>query len=159
MKKHVLTVTTPSDTEIAMTRSFDAPRALVFDAWTKPALLQRWLGVLPGWTWAECTVDLRVGGGYRFLWRGPAGETMGMRGTYLEVGGPDRLVSTEVFDEAWYEGSGVNTLVLTERDGVTTCVATARYGSKEIRDAVLRSPMEQGVAAGYDNLDAVFAAL
>lgn len=159
MRKHVLTVTTPSDTEIAMTRSFDAPRALVFDAWTKPALLQRWMGSHAGWSWAECTVDLRVGGAYRFLWRGPHGAMLGMRGTYLEVAAPDRLVATEVFDEAWYEGAGQSTLVLTERDGVTTCVNTVRYGSKEIRDAVLRSPMESGVAAGYDTLDAVFASL
>ncbi len=158
MKKHTLTVTTPSDREIAMTRVFRAPRALVFDAWTKPALLTRWMGVHDRWTMSTCEIDLRVGGGYRFVWSGPRG-TMGMRGTYLEVVAPDRLVSTEVFDQPWYEGEAVGTLALVEADGLTTAVNTVRYASQAVRDAVLRSPMESGMAAGFDTLDDVLASL
>jgi uncharacterized protein YndB with AHSA1/START domain len=147
-----LTVSTPSDREIVMTREFDAPRELVFDAYTKPELLKRWLGVFGGWTMAECEVDLRVGGSYRYVWRGPNGEQMGMRGTLREVVVPERIVSTETFDESWYEGAAVGTIEFVERGGKTTLTMTMRYDSREIRDAVLKSPMEQGVAASFDTL-------
>ena len=83
-----LQVTTPSEREIAMTRVFDAPRSLVFDAWTKPERLKRWLGVRGGWTFAVCEVDLRVGGSYRFVWRGPTGAEMGMGGSIERSSGP-----------------------------------------------------------------------
>ena len=92
-------VTTPSEREIAMTRVFDAPRSLVFDAWTKPELLKRWLGVRGGWSMVVCEVDLKVGGTYRFVWRkGLDGPEMGMGGVYREVVRPERLVATESFD-------------------------------------------------------------
>ena len=94
-----LQVTTPSEREIAMTRVFDAPRRLVFDAWTRPELLKRWLGVRGGWSFAVCEVDLRVGGAYRFVWRGPNGKEMGMGGVYREIVPPERLVATELFDD------------------------------------------------------------
>jgi uncharacterized protein YndB with AHSA1/START domain len=157
--KKSLTVTTPSDREIAMARVFDAPRTLVWDAFTKPELIKRWLGVIPGWSMAVCEVDLRVGGGYRYVWRGPGGAEMGMRGTYPEITAPERLVSTERFDQSWYEGEAMGTLVLTERDGKTTATTTVRYASREVRDAVLKTPMATGVNAGYDSLDAVLATL
>jgi uncharacterized protein YndB with AHSA1/START domain len=147
----LLEITTPSDREIAMTRVFDAPARLVFDAWTKPELIKRWLGVRAGWTMAVCEVDLRVGGAYRFVWRGPD-MTMGMGGLYREVVPPTRLVSTEKFDEAWYEGEAVDTMVLVERDGKTTVTTTVRYVSREVRDAVIKSGMASGVAEGYDKL-------
>ena len=147
----LLEVTTPSDREIAMTRVFNAPATLVFDAWTKPELIKRWLGVRTGWTMAVCEVDLRVGGAYRFVWRGPD-MTMGMGGLYREVVPPTRLVSTEKFDEAWYEGEAVDTMVLVERDGKTTVTTTVRYVSREVRDAVIKSGMATGVAEGYDKL-------
>ena len=92
-----LQITTPSEREIAMTRVFDAPRGLVFDAWTRPELLKRWLGVRGGWTFAVCEVDLRVGGAYRFVWRGPNGKEMGMGALYREIVRPERLVATEKF--------------------------------------------------------------
>src|SRR5712692_2214503 len=130
-KTETLQVTTPSDREIAMTRVFDAPRALVFDAWTKPELLKRWLGVRGGWTFAVCEVDLKVGGAYRFLWRGPDGAELGMRGKYREIVRPERLVSTEKFDDPWYEGEAIDTLVLVEHDGKTTCTTTVICESKE----------------------------
>lgn len=96
-----LKVAALSDREIVMTRVFDAPRNLVFDAYTKPELLKRWLGVFGGWTMAVCEVDLRVGGSYRWVWRGADGTNMGVRGIYREIVPPERLVNTEKFDEAW----------------------------------------------------------
>ena len=147
----LLEITTPSDREIAMTRVFDAPARLVFDAWTKPELIKRWLGVRAGWTMAVCEVDLRVGGAYRFVWRGPD-MTMGMGGLYREVVPPTRLVSTEKFDESWYEGEAVDTMVLVEQAGKTTVTTTVRYVSRDVRDAVIKSGMASGVAEGYDKL-------
>jgi uncharacterized protein (TIGR03086 family) len=152
-----LIVTTPSDREIRMTRGFTAPRRLVFDALTKPELLERWLGMFDGWSFVVCEVDLRVGGAYRFVWRGPDGAELGMRGVYREIVRPERIVQTETFDDPWYEGEAVSTAVLTEAGGRTTLTTTVRYDSREIRDAVLRSPMEQGVAKGYGQLDVVLA--
>src|SRR3954471_17741721 len=99
-----LQVTTPTDREIVMTRVFDAPRRLVFDAFTRPELLKRWLGVLGGWSLEVCEVDLRVGGTYRYVWRGPDGTAMGMRGVHREIVPAERIVATEVFDDPWYEG-------------------------------------------------------
>ncbi len=154
-----MTVTTPSDREIALTRVLDAPRHLVFEAYTRPELLQRWLGVQAGWSWAVCEVDLRVGGAYRYVWRGPDGAEMGMGGVYREVVPPERIVATEKFDQSWYPGEAVSTVTLVERDGRTTLTLTVRYESREARDAVLKSPMEQGVAAGFDKLAALLATL
>ena len=152
MNSERLKVTTPSDREIAMTRVFAAPRRLVFEAWTKPEHLKRWLGVHAGWVMAVCEIDLRVGGGYRYLWRAPNGAEMGMRGEYREIVVPEKLVASEVFDQSWYDGSAVSTLSLVEHAGKTTCTTSVIYDSKEIRDKVLQSPMEEGVADGFDNL-------
>ena len=152
-----LQVTTPSEREIAMTRVFDAPRGLVFDAWTKPELLKRWLGVRGGWTFAVCEVDLRVGGAYRFVWRGPTGIEMGMGGVYREIVRPERLVATEKFDEAWYEGDALDTTTFVERGGKTTATTTVRYASRAVRDSVLKTPMLTGVAESYDKMAEVLA--
>ena len=152
-----LEITTPSDREIAMTRVFDAPRELVFDAWTKPELLTRWLGIHNGWTFPVCAVDLRVGGTFRFVWRNPDGSEMGMGGVYKEVVRPERLVNTETFDEAWYPGEALDTLVLTEERGRTISTLTMRLESKEARDGVLRSGMETGLESAYARLDELLA--
>jgi uncharacterized protein (TIGR03086 family) len=144
-----LQVTTPSDCEIVLTRVFDAPRHLVFDAFTKPELLKRWFGPR-GWSLAVCDVDLRVGGAWRFVLRGPDGQEMGMRGVYRELTPPDGSVHTESFDD--YPGESLVTTVLTERDGKTTLTATVRYDSREVRDAVVASGMEHGAAESYDKL-------
>jgi uncharacterized protein YndB with AHSA1/START domain len=153
-----LQVTTPSDTEIAMTRVFDAPRRLVFEAYTKPELVRRWLGVFGDFTMPVCEIDLRVGGAFHFVWKGP-GFTMGMRGVYREIVPGERIVATEKFDEAWYEGEAVNTVTFVERNGKTTVTNTVRYATRAVRDAVLKTPMETGVAAGYDTLDGVLSTL
>ena len=156
---HTLTMTTPSDREIAMIRTFDAPRALVFEAWTTPALVKRWLGAFGGWSLAICEIDLRVGGVGRFVWRrASTGAEMGLTQIYREVVVPERLVCTETFDEPWYEGDALITVVFEERNGQTTVTQTVRYGSKAIRDGVLASPMETGVIASYDALAVVVAA-
>jgi uncharacterized protein YndB with AHSA1/START domain len=148
-----LQITTPSDTEIMMTRVFNAPRHLVYDAHTKPELLKRWLLGPDGWTMAVCDVDLRVGGAYRWVWkRDSDGFQMGMGGVYREIVAPERLVATEKFDDAWYPGEAVNTIVLVERAGKTTLTQTTRYESREARDTALKSGMETGVAASYDRL-------
>ncbi len=146
-------LTTPSDREIAMTRVFDAPRKLVFDAHTKPDLVRQWLLGPPGWSMPVCEMDVRVGGKYRWVWRHDRdGTTMGMGGAYREIVKPERLVVTERFDEAWYPGEAFNTLVLVEQGGRTTLTQTMRYESREARDAVLKSGMESGVKASYDRL-------
>ncbi|MGH7497879.1 MAG: SRPBCC family protein [Gemmatimonadales bacterium] len=154
-----LQVTTPTDRDIAMTRVFDAPRRMVFDAFTRPELLKRWLGVFGGWSLDVCEIDLRVGGKYRYVWRGPDGREMGMGGVYREIVRPERIVQTESFDESWYEGEATETAVFVEHGGKTTVTTTVRYMSKTVRDAVLKSPMEHGVAAGYDRLDEVLASV
>jgi len=147
------------DREIAISRAFDAPRSLVWEAYTTPALLKRWLGVFGGWSLDVCEIDLRVGGAYRYVWRGSEGGQMGMGGVYKEVVPPHRLVATERFDESWYPGSAESVLTLTEQGGKTTLTITVRYDTREARDAVLKSPMEHGMAAGFDNLAKVLASM
>jgi len=154
-----LQITTPTEREIVMSRVFDAPRNLVFDAWTKPELLERWLGVRGGWSMVVCEVDLRVGGAYRFVWRGPDGPEMGMGGVYREIASPERLVATESFDDPWYSGEALDTIVLVEEGGKTTATTTVLYESEEIRDAVLESGMARGVAESYDVLAEYLASM
>ena len=144
-----LKVTTPTDREIVLTRVFDAPAHLVYQAFTDPELLKRWFGP-HGWSLTVCEVDLRVDGAWRFVLQGPDGRTMGMGGVYREIVPGERTVHTEAFDD--YPGDSVITTVLTEHDGKTTLTATARYESKEVRDAVVESGMEHGAAETYDRL-------
>jgi len=144
-----LTVTTPTDREIVMTRVFDAPRQLVFDAFTKPELLKRWFGPR-GWSLVVCEVDLKVGGTFRFVLRGPDGRDMGMRGVYREIVAPERSVHVESFDD--FPGESQVTTVLVEQGGKTTLTATVLYPSQEIRDMVAMSGMEHGAAESYDKL-------
>jgi uncharacterized protein YndB with AHSA1/START domain len=154
-----LKVTTPSDREIQMSRVFDAPRQLVFDAYTKPELLRRWFHGPPGWKLVVCEFDLRVGGAYRYVWQGPEGAEMGMGGVLREVVPPERLVSMEKFDQSWYPGEAIGTVTFTEQGGKTTLTMTMRYDSKEARDIALKSGMEQGVAANLDRLAELLPAL
>src|SRR6266446_2444427 len=110
-----LKLTTRGDREIVMTRVFDAPRSLVFDAFTKPELVKQWLLGPPGWSMPVCEIDLRVGGTYRYVWRHANGNEMGMGGVYREIVAPERIVTTEKFDESWYPGEAVGTVVLVEK--------------------------------------------
>jgi uncharacterized protein YndB with AHSA1/START domain len=154
-----LAVTTPSDREIAVTRTFNAPRRLVFEAHTKPELLKRWLGVFGGWSLDVCEIDLRPRGAYRYVWRRPDGAEMGVRGVYREVVPPEKLVTTEKFDDSAYDGEATGTTTFVERDGQTVLTLTLRYPSKKARDAVLRSPMKRGLATGYDMLAELLSTL
>jgi uncharacterized protein YndB with AHSA1/START domain len=148
-----LKLSTRGERELVMTRTFDAPRRLVFDAFTKPELLRRWLHGPDGWTMPVCEIDLRVGGKYRYVWRRMVdGVEMGMGGVYREITPPERIVSTGKFDEPWYPGEAVGSLVLNEKDGQTILTQTLLYESREAREMVLRSPMESGVAASYNRL-------
>jgi uncharacterized protein YndB with AHSA1/START domain len=143
-----------------MTRRFDAPRHLVFDALTKPELLRRWLLGPPGWAMVVCEVELRIGGSYRYVWRHETdGTQMGMGGVYREVAPPERLVTTEAFDEPWYPGEALLTSTLDEREGQTSLTIIIRYESRAARDAVLESSMEHGASASYDRLADLLATL
>jgi uncharacterized protein YndB with AHSA1/START domain len=154
--KPTLEVTTPSDREIVLTRVFDAPRSLVFDAFTKPELLKRWFGPRC-WSLVVCDVDLRVGGGFRFVLQRDDGQQMGMRGTYLEIVPPERAVHMESYDD--YPGESRVTAVLTEHDGRTTLTATILYPSREVRDIVMNSGMAGGAGESYDKLAEILVEL
>jgi uncharacterized protein YndB with AHSA1/START domain len=148
-----LKLTTRGEREIVITRAFDAPRKLVFDALTKPELVKQWLLGPDGWSMPVCEIDLKVGGKYRYVWRRDKdGTEMGMGGLYREIVAPERIVATEKFDQAWYPGEAVGTFVLVEQAGKTTLTQTILYESREARDGVLKSQMERGVVASYDRL-------
>jgi len=148
-----LKLTTRGDREIVITRVFDAPRKLVFDAFTKPELVKQWLLGPDGWSMPVCEIDLKVGGKYRYVWRRDKdGTEMGMGGVYREIVAPERVVATEKFDQSWYPGEAVGTFVLVEQGGRTTLTQTILYESREARDGVLKSGMEKGVVASYDRL-------
>ncbi len=144
-----LQVATPTDREIVMTRVFDAPRNLVFDAFSKPELLKRWFGPR-GWSLVVCEVDFKVGGKWRFVLRGPDGREMGMRGVHREIAPPERTVHLEMFDD--YPGESIVTAVFVEQNRKTTMTATVLYESQQVRDAVIKSGMEHGAAECYDKL-------
>ena len=153
-------ISTPTDCEIAIERDFNAPRQLVFDAFTKPELVRRWLLGPDGWTMPVCEIDLRVGGAYSYVWRKEStGHQMGMGGVFREVVRPERLVATEKFDEAWYAGEAVDTTVFEETRGITKIKLTVLYESKEARDMATRSGMEHGMVAGYNRLEELLASL
>jgi uncharacterized protein YndB with AHSA1/START domain len=146
---------TPSDTEIEVTRVVDAPRELVFDCWTKPEHIMKWMLGPPGWTMPVCEVDLRPGGSWHFVWRAEGGMELDMHGVYREIAPPERLVSTESWGGDWPET--LNTVVCSEEGGKTLVTATMRYPSKAARDAALESGMREGMALSFDRLDAYLA--
>jgi uncharacterized protein YndB with AHSA1/START domain len=147
-------VATPSDREIRMTRLFDAPRHLVFEAMSRPEHIKRWWGRLgEGYSVPVCEVDLRPGGAWRFVNRHPNGEAA-FHGVYREIAPPERIVFTEIF-EPFPDAESVVTAVLTEENGKTRLTVTALYPSLEVRDMVLGTGMAQGAAISYDRLEEV----
>jgi len=142
--------TTPSDREVAVTRVFDAPRRLVWEAHTNPEHLPHWMLGPDGWTMPVCEIDLRPGGAWHFVWRRADGTEMEMRGVYREVTPPERLVNTESWGVDWPET--LNTLILSEQDGKTTITSTVRFPSKEARDAALQTGMKEGMSQSFDRL-------
>jgi len=139
------------------TRVVNAPRRVVFDAWTNPKHVPRWMLGPEGWTMPVCEIDLRVGGAWRFVWRKSDGMEMAMTGTYREVMPPERLVSTERWGPDWPET--VNAVVLTESAGQTTITLTITYPTKEARDAALATGMKEGMDPSYARLDSLLATL
>lgn len=151
-----LILTTPSEREIVLSRSFDAPRRMVFDAFTKPELLVRWYGA-NGWQLVVCEIELRIGGTWRYVSEGPHGATMGQSGTYLEVTPPERLIATELFDDQSYPGETTITHEFIEHDERTTVTTTLLYATPVGREIVLGYPMARGVSESYERLSVVLA--
>ncbi len=153
-----LNVTTPSDREILLVREFDAPRPLVWDCHTKPELVRKWLLGPPGWTMPVCEIDLRVGGKYRYVWAKDS-VTMGMGGVFREVVEPEKIATTELFDQDWTGGETLVTQIFQEEKGRTTLTMTILYASKEGRDGALATPMLEGMESGYSRLDELVGTL
>ena len=151
--KNTLKLETLGDREIIMTRAFDAPRRLVFEAFTRPDLMRRWLLGPLGWTMPICEVDLRVGGRYRYMWRNEKGTEMSASGVYREIVVPERIVASETFDPPWYPGECIISFSLRESGGKTTLTQTLQYESHAAREVVIQSPMESGVVTSYDRLE------
>jgi uncharacterized protein YndB with AHSA1/START domain len=154
-------VTLPNDRDVVVVRTFNAPRNLVFDAWTKPELVRRWLLGPSGWTMPVCEMDVRVGGQYRWRWRNNvSGKEFGFVGEFREVVRPSRIVHVERYepgDVGGEMGEALVTSEMTEKSGVTTHKMTIHYESKEVRDAALKTGMTDGMEQSYQKLDEVLA--
>jgi uncharacterized protein YndB with AHSA1/START domain len=148
---------TPTDTAVVATRFVEAPVAEVFDAWTIPEHVTRWMLGPPGWTMPICEIDLRPGGAWRFIWRRADGSEMEMRGVYQEIEPPERLVSSETWGEDWPET--LNILELSEAGSQTTITHKMLYPSKAARDAALKTGMRDGMAQSFELLEAYLASL
>lgn len=152
-------VTLPSDREVKVTRSFKAPRALVYRAYTEAALLKRWLSGHPGWSMPVCEMDVRVGGQYRWRWRSDEdGKEFGFFGTFREVTPPAKLVYTETYDAGtvdytYPENETLITVTFAEENGITTVDTLIDHGSKEARDAAVATGMTEGMDHNFQNLD------
>jgi uncharacterized protein YndB with AHSA1/START domain len=148
----------PGDREIRVTRLFNAPRALVFEAFTKPELVQRWLLGPAGWTMPICEIDLRVGGAYRYVWRQESnGSEIGLSGIFREIARPERLVATE--KTSWHAEEAIDTTVFTEEGPLTRMTLTVLFETTEARDAARRSGMDRGMAASYNRAEELLGSL
>ena len=132
---------------------------MVFESLTKPSLVRQWLLGPPAWTMPVCEIDTRIGGAYRFLWRGPDGKQIGSSGVTREFLPPARFVTKERFDDAWYAGEALVAYDLTEKNGLTTLTLTILYESRETRVMVLKTPMDKGIAVGYERLEKILESL
>jgi uncharacterized protein YndB with AHSA1/START domain len=146
-----LTVTTPSDCEVRVTRAFDAPAPLVFDFHTKPELVKRWLLGPPGWSMPVCEIDLTVGGRYRYVWHNDSdGREFGVQGQFTEIVAPERIVHVETMDGR--PGEAVITVTFEDQGPRTTLTMTMQFSSREVRDAALETGMTEGMSISYDRL-------
>jgi uncharacterized protein YndB with AHSA1/START domain len=157
-------VTLPSDREVRVTRTLNAPRQLVWEAHTKPELVQKWMLGPPGWSMPVCEMDVREGGKYRWRWKSQEdGKEFGFFGTFNEVKAPAKLTHDEYYDPGDIGGAmptndpALVTLALNEAGGVTTLVCTIKFASKEARDGAVSTGMTDGMEMGYARLDDMFA--
>jgi uncharacterized protein YndB with AHSA1/START domain len=157
-------VSLPSDREVEVIRTFDAPRSLVYRAWTEPELMKRWTLGYPGWTMPVCEMDVRPGGRFRWVWRSEEdGTEFGFHGVYQVVDPPVRVRNTQIYDPGGMGGSmtesgeAIITLTLEERDGMTTARTRIAYGSREARDAAMATGMTDGMELSYQQLDGLLA--
>ena len=152
-------VALPSEREVKVVRSFKAPRALVYRAWTEPELLRRWMLGPPGWSMPVCEMDVRVGGRYRWRWRSEDNASeIGFTGTFREVQPSSKIVHTEAYDPGTIGGGhpgedAIVTVTFTEAGGVTTVTTLIDFGSKEARDAAMATGMTDGMEQSYQLLD------
>ena len=151
MDINTLEISTPSNREVMLTRTFDAPRDFVFRALTEPALLKRWYG-RAGWSMIVCDIDLKVGGAWHFVVSRPDGKKIGQLGVYQEIDQPTRIVNTENWED-WDAGECLVTTELTEIDRRTTFQSTILFPSQEVRDIVVKAGLEHGAAESYTKLD------
>lgn len=157
--KDVMTLTLPSDREIVLTRVFNAPRRVLFEAWTKPEHVKQWYGCSI-MTLPICEIDLRVGGAYRYVMRDPGGVDHTMQGVYREITPPTRLVYTERYvTKGFTSNDALVTVIFAEHGGMTTLTSTILHQSKEDRDGHLSAGMEKGANEVYDRLAAHVATL
>jgi uncharacterized protein YndB with AHSA1/START domain len=166
-------IDTPGDRDIVVTRTFDAPRQQVFDAFTQPERVKRWLLGPPGWTMPVCEIDLRVGGSYRYAWASDDGKKpgFGIVGVFKEIKAPERIIHSERFEAMPQEpragddschpqgGEVVVTTVFTEHDGRTTMTLTMHYPSAQVREQALKSGMERGMDISYDRLAGILTSV
>lgn len=145
-------VTLPNETEIVVKRTFDAPAEMVFEFYTKPELVRQWMLGPDGWSMPVCEIDLRVGGGYRFVWRADDGSgEFGATGEYHEIEAPTLLVNTERMDG--FDGKSLCTLTLEERDGKTLMISSMVFDSRAARDGAVATGMADGMAKSFDRLE------
>jgi uncharacterized protein YndB with AHSA1/START domain len=150
--RHAMTVTLPSDREFILTRVYDAPRRLVFAAWTEVEHVRRWY-CCSALTFAVCEIDLRVGGSYRYVMRAPDGVDHTMTGVYREIAPPSRLVYTERYiTKGFARDDALVTLTFIEHDGRTTLTSTVLHQSAENRDGHLER-VESGAGQVFDRLE------
>ena len=152
-----LTLDKPSEREITVSRTFDAPRELVFEAMTNPKMVKQWLFGPEEWRMVVCEIDFRVGGKYRYVWRHKERGDMGMGGVYREIITPSHIVTTELFDEDWTGGETIVTTTFEEKGGRTTVTSTVRYSSEAARDGALKTGMLDGWGKAYDRLAEMLA--
>ena len=152
-------VSLPSDREVLVTRSFRAPRGLVYRAYTEPDLVKQWLLGPPGWSMPVCEMDVRVGGKYRWRWKSDdSPQEFGFHGVFREVQPASRLVHSEAYDPGTVGGGypgpeALVTVTFTENAGVTTVASLIDFGSKEARDAAVKTGMTDGMERSYQLLD------
>lgn len=155
MQEGKSTVELIGDTDIVLTRSFDAPQAMIWDAYTKPELVKRWMTGPDGWTMPVCEIDLRVGGAYRYRWRSEDGNEFGAEGEHLEVSPISRLVINQRMDGV--PGESRYAMDLSERDGRTILFSTLTFESRAHRDGAAASGMTRGMETSYARLEGILA--